>query len=62
MLYMAIAQLIHTERQREIERTLQTRRLLAVTDDPGWNLRHGPSKSGPEPRLSGPQEAAGAAS
>lgn len=62
MLYMAIGQLIHEERQREIERALEMRRLLEPADDTGWNLRHGPRKSGAEPRLKAHQETAGAAS
>ena len=62
MQYMAIAQLIHEERQREIERVLETRRLLEPADDLGWNLRHGSHKRGSEPRRNARQEAAGAAS
>ena len=62
MLYLAIGQLIHQERQREIERELEARRLLEPADDGGWDLRHGPRTSGAEPPISGRQETAGAAS
>ncbi len=62
MLYMAIGQIIHQERQREIERALEVRRLLDPAGEGGWNRRHGPSKVGSEPHLNQRHEAAGATS
>ena len=61
MLDMAIAKLIHEERQREIEETLRTRRLLRPSDESTWatrEIRHG----GRDRRLAARHEAAGAAS
>ncbi len=62
MLYMAIGQLIHQERQREIERKLEIRRLLEPADETGWDLRQESRKDSGESRLGSRQETAGAAS
>jgi hypothetical protein len=56
MLYMTLAQIINAERQREIERTLERRRLLEPVQE--WTLRASTNGS----RLPRRQERAGAAS
>ena len=62
MLYMAIGQIIHEERQREIEHELEMRRLLEPTDEARWNLNEPATTGDGRTRVSSRQEAAGAAS
>lgn len=62
MLYMAIGQLIHEERQREIEHELEMRRLLEPDDELAWNRNESTNISDGRTRVSSRHEAAGAAS
>jgi hypothetical protein len=63
MLDVAIGKLIHEERQREIERVLEARRLLETTDDTDSAVRRSSREADSERRLrASGHEAAGAAS
>jgi hypothetical protein len=63
MLNMAIGLLIHQERQRKIERTLEVRRLLEpAPEDTGWAIPRGSHKGDGERRPATRHETAGATS
>lgn len=62
MLYLAIGQLIHEERQREIEHELEMRRLLEPADETPWSRIETRTTSDELTRVSSRHEAAGAAS
>jgi hypothetical protein len=58
MLYLALGQLIHEERQRDIERTLRNRRLLEPAREASTRQSAGRSATGRT--TNGRQERAGA--
>jgi hypothetical protein len=58
MLNLALGQLIHDERQREIERRLETRRLLEASRPTACEPVRGPRIGGP--RIGSRQTSAGA--
>jgi len=62
MLYMAIGQLIHEERQREIEHDLEMRRLLEPEEDVRRNRDESTTTRSGRTRVSPRQETAGAGS
>jgi hypothetical protein len=61
MLNMAIAKLMHDERQREIEEALRKRRLLEPDEEATWAARE-IRDAGRDRRPAARQETAGAAS
>jgi len=58
MLYLALGQVIHEERQRDIERTLRNRRLLEPAREA--NITQSAGRSATERTTKGRQERAGA--
>ena len=58
MLYLALGQVIHEERQRDIERTLRNRRLLEPAREA--NIRQSAGRSATGRTTNGRQEPAGA--
>jgi hypothetical protein len=58
MLYLALGQLIHEERQRDIEHTLRNRRLLEPAREA--STRQSAGRSATRRRTKGRQERAGA--